>query len=611
MIPRSRPLPPPFDGRSTRRGDGSAIRRPIVTPVYHAVMTQNNAGLVDGTTVDGRYRITRHLADGGMASVYVARDLRLDRDVALKILRADLARQPEFATRFENEARAAARVSHPNIVAIQDQGNDGTSVFIVMELVRGRTLRDVLRAGGITVQAALDMFQGVLDGLAAAHAAGLAHGDIKPENVLVDESGTVKITDFGLARAATGAGQRSDMLLGTASYIAPEVMQSRSVPDARSDLYSAGLVLFELLTGRKAFDGMPALSVAFRHVTEPVPTLEPSSGSGEDGADVANADSVHARCLPDAVVRAFEPVIASACAKDPLERPSSAAEMLSSVVGARGHVPENLLSTVAIPVRAPHGPEARVDHTEAIGASTHTQLLAHGSSVTPGKKKRNVRPVSAAIVAALALTAIGIGAFRSWPENHHQVPTVKGLARAAAEQRLKDSGFSAKVVERTGQQAAGTVIDSEPRSGTDAEEGSGVTLYVSKSAQDLVVPRVIGLSEADARARLEHAGFRVGTTAAVSSSAPSGSVVGSRPSTGAKAPTSQPVTLQVSDGTTTGSNRVTVPSVVGMTGDTARIYLSSFGLMAVLPDGGKNVAVTTQAPAAGTSVPLGTTIQLD
>ena len=218
--------------------------------------------------IDGRYRVLSHLADGGMASVYVALDARLDRDVALKIMRPGLATDAVFVERFRSEARSAARLSHPNVVAVFDQGEDDGDVFLAMELVEGKTLRDVIHEEApLTARESIAILEPILLALGAAHAAGLIHRDVKPENVIVRHDGEVKVADFGLARAITNQTTTSQtgVLLGTVSYLSPEQVE-RGVADQRSDLYAAGLLLFEMLTGRKAVSGDTPIQIAYKHV---------------------------------------------------------------------------------------------------------------------------------------------------------------------------------------------------------------------------------------------------------------------------------------------------------------------------------------------------------
>ena len=265
-----------------------------------------------GELVDGRYRVLRHLADGGMATVLLATDTRLDREVALKVMRPDLAADPAFVSRFRREARSAARLSHPHVVPVFDQGEDAGRVFLAMEYVEGRTLRAVVDAeGALTPRAALDLMDAVLTGLAAAHDAGYIHRDIKPENVLIADSGAVKVADFGLARAVTSQTTTADdgVLYGTVAYLSPEQVE-RGVADARSDIYAAGLVLFELLTGTRAIDGESPIHVAFQHVHDGVPA--PSERVPE---------------LPTVL----DEVVGLATHRDPDERPRDAGGYLDAV----------------------------------------------------------------------------------------------------------------------------------------------------------------------------------------------------------------------------------------------------------------------------------------
>ncbi|HEY3535107.1 MAG TPA: protein kinase, partial [Pedococcus sp.] len=272
---------------------------------------------LEGRVLDGRYRVQSHIADGGMASVYLALDTRLDRDVALKVLRPDLAHDEAFAGRFRREARSAARLSHPNVVAVYDQGEDEGLMFLAMEYVPGQTLREVIRSEGpLTPRAALDLVTPVLQALAAAHRAGLIHRDVKPENVILrEDDGTVKVADFGLARAVSShtTTSQTGVLLGTVAYLSPEQVE-RGIADARSDVYAAGLILFEMLTGAKAFTGDSPIHVAYQHVHGSVPA--PSSRVASVPAEL-------------------DSLVALATARDPDHRPADAGELLEQVRRSR------------------------------------------------------------------------------------------------------------------------------------------------------------------------------------------------------------------------------------------------------------------------------------
>src|SRR5579859_1522373 len=241
--------------------------------VNSSVMDSTLADPLTGRLLDGRYAISARIAHGGMATVYLATDTRLDRQVAVKVMHAELARDDDFVRRFIGEAKSVARLSHQNVVAVYDQGADGPFLYLAMEYVPGRTLKQLLQANGrFGVEATLEIMAGVLDGLAAAHAAGLAHRDIKPENVLITADGRVKVADFGLARAHAAAGHtRSGTIIGTVAYLAPEQVSGAEPAGPYSDVYSAGVLLYELLTGRQPFTGETPIAVAFQHVNSRVP----------------------------------------------------------------------------------------------------------------------------------------------------------------------------------------------------------------------------------------------------------------------------------------------------------------------------------------------------
>ncbi|HYN30536.1 MAG TPA: protein kinase, partial [Dermatophilaceae bacterium] len=279
-------------------------------------MSSPPADSLVGRTLDGRYRVLSELARGGMAVVYLGTDTRLDRDVAVKVMHPHLAHDETFVARFRREAKSAAGLSHPAIVAVHDQGEDDGLLFLVMEYVPGHTLREVLDAEGpLTPRAALDILEPVLDGLASAHRAGIVHRDVKPENVILREDGAVKLADFGLARPVTSLTVTSSAgtIMGTVAYLSPEQVE-RGVADARSDVYAAGLVLLEMLTGAKAFTGDTALAVAYQHVHGGVP-----------------APSSRAPGIP----AVFDEVVAEATARDPDRRPADAGALLARLRGAR------------------------------------------------------------------------------------------------------------------------------------------------------------------------------------------------------------------------------------------------------------------------------------
>lgn len=335
-------------------------------------MTSSVADALVGRVIDGRYRIISHLADGGMASVYVALDARLDREVAVKIMRPGLAVDHVFVERFRAEARSAARLSHPNVVAVFDQGERDGDVFLAMELVRGKTLRDVIHEESpLTVRESLAILEPILEALRAAHLAGIIHRDVKPENVIVRHDGEVKVADFGLARAITNqtATSQSGVLLGTVSYLSPEQVE-RGVADQRSDVYAAGLVLFEMLTGRKAVTGDTPIQIAYKHVHGAIPP--PSS-------------------LVPSLPQALDDLVAEAVAVEPDDRFASAQALLSALRSVRRSLrAEQLDHRSADPWvtgTAPSGVPSRSD-AEPAGSATGPSAEPKGDR-EPGPVERS------------------------------------------------------------------------------------------------------------------------------------------------------------------------------------------------------------------------------
>jgi len=310
-----------------------------------------------GRVVDGRYAVTARIARGGMATVYLALDRRLDREVALKVMHSHLADDQQFTARFIREARSAARLSHPGVVAVFDQGEDDGLLYLAMEYLQGRTLRQVLgELGVLTPGEALDVVEPALEALAAAHAAGIVHRDVKPENVILTDDGRVKVADFGLARAASALTSTSGVLMGTAAYMAPELIAD-GVTDARGDVYAVGVMIFEMITGRQPFSGDVPLRVAYRHVHEDVPA--PSS----------------------VIPRLPEPLdvlVGTATSRDPDRRPADAAALLALERGARSRVPAAALASRPPLPRPPGGagyPAAALTHTQMLATEEPTQAF--------------------------------------------------------------------------------------------------------------------------------------------------------------------------------------------------------------------------------------------
>ncbi len=557
-----------------------------------------------------------------MAVVYSAFDTRLDRTVAVKVMHPALAADEDFVARFRREAKAAAKLSNPHVVSVTDQGRDGDVIFLVMELIEGRTLRELLReVGRLSAPQALNIMVPVLDALAAAHGAGLVHRDVKPENVLVADDGMVKVGDFGLARAvdASPLTATAGLLLGTVAYLAPEQV-ARGVADARADVYACGIMLFELLTGRPPFEGTSALQVAYQHLNEDVPA--PSS------------------LVPD-IPPAVDRLVAAASARDPQDRPRDATALLfrtravlerldvpTPIPPARGPVHHDTTpleidldeaelavpsqspqaSPPAQPYRSPWAPPAA--SASSIDAIVETLDDSYADlSQEPGfrnpndaappklsrrdrrakkaqlKKAKNAGPkrrfmrrggivVLALVVASLAAALIG------WrlAGRYVVVPGVVGKSPAAAEAELQASHLKSQlatvpIYSETAKK--GTVAAADPAPGKHASRGALVTLKLSLGPERYTVPTVTGLQLADAVSALRIAHLHPDTPSqAYSDTVASGAVISTDPVAGKSVKPDTHVAIVKS----MGPAPVTAPKVAGMSGQAALSALQKLGL---------------------------------
>ncbi len=549
-----------------------------------------------GRTLDGRYRVLSRIAEGGMATVYLAVDERLEREVALKVMRPHLVHDETFVSRFRREARSAAALSHPNVVAVYDQGEDDGQVFLAMELVPGVTLRDVLNEeGSLSPRAALDLVEPVLMALAEAHHKGLIHRDVKPENVIINDNGTVKVADFGLARAVSSQTMTSSsgVLLGTVAYLSPEQVE-RGIADARSDVYATGLVLFEMLTGTKAFTGETPIHVAYQHVHGGVP-----------------APSSRVEGLPPAL----DDLVAVATARDPDERPADAAELLQLVRRTRASLTPAVLdarpagvaaaaavstptATAALPVR---GRTAL-----ATGDSARTTAIAleprplEGVVLDDGRRRRSWWP--AALVAALLAAATG-WFFLLGPGATTTVPSVLDRPQAQAVAALRDAHLDPTVAQAFSETvAAGTVVQVDPGVGASVRRGSEVIVTVSKGPERYAVPDLAGSSTAEARRQLALTNLTLGkVTQAYSDTVPDGQVVSSTPKAGTQLKRGAAVALVVSR----GRQPIKVPDFTGKKASEAQQALAKLGLTvdATQQENSDTVAkgdVISQSPRDGT-----------
>ncbi|MCC2317611.1 Stk1 family PASTA domain-containing Ser/Thr kinase [Cellulomonas chengniuliangii] len=571
-----------------------------------------------GRLVDGRYEVVSRIARGGMATVYLAIDRRLDRDVALKVMHAHLAEGASgaaFIARFRREARAAARLTHPGLVAVLDQGVDGDMSYLTMEHIDGSTLRRHLEEqGSLTVGESLRMLEQVLDALAAAHRANLVHRDIKPENVLIASDDRVKVADFGLARAVTEVtSATTGTVLGTVAYLAPELI-SRGVSDTRTDVYACGILLYEMLTGRQPFTGETPIQVAFQHVNTDVP-----------------APSSQVAWLPAEV----DELVTALAARDPEDRPVHAAAALALTRRTRESLDEATLARRADVSPAPPPAQDDVDEDaseHAIGADGSmtariepvpaggTVALPIGAGVRQGSASQpTARPrwlrwgIPAAV--AVLLATLGTWWFLTMgPGAYTTVPALLGVTSEEAAAILDEAGLGADPSEDFSDDAAvGTVFASDPGPGEKVRKDGTVAFTVSLGPDLVVVPEgLVGAMQADAAAALEAADLVAEYAEGdhYSDDAPAGMVLeaSAEPSTQVKRGSA--VRLTISD----GPAPVSVFSVVGLALDAATTELEAAGLaVATEPAFSDTVAkgrVISQSPEGGAAGHRGDTVTL-
>jgi beta-lactam-binding protein with PASTA domain/tRNA A-37 threonylcarbamoyl transferase component Bud32 len=556
----------------------------------------------------GRYEVGQLLGRGGMAEVHVGRDTRLGRSVAIKMLRADLARDPQFHKRFRREAQAAASLNHPAIVAVYDSGEDivteagGATIqapYIVMEYVEGRTVRDLLAGSGpLDWQEALRITSGVLAALEYSHRAGIVHRDIKPANVMLTPTGAIKVMDFGIARALADSSAtmtQTQAVIGTAQYLSPEQAKGQQV-DARSDLYSTGCLLFELLTGRPPFVGDSPVSVAYQHVGEMPPT--PGSlvaGSPPDVDSIvmhALAKDREARYQDAASMRAdAEAVLAgrpiSAEARGAAGVPAGPVPGL----GAEAAAAAAAMATQAMPYAAeatqamptmPAPTELVPGGLGGLGASTFADGTGVGGPShleEPESKKPNRAPAYvllalAAIAAVVLLLVFGPNLFGGKDTPQVTVPPLTQSTQAEATASLAKLGLKAVVTQAPNADAAtkGQVTAQDPVAGTKVKPGASVTITVSTGPDTVRVPDVSGMSKDDATAALKDVGLTVSTTDTVESAAQdAGKVISSDPAANKTVNKGDSVALHLASG------KATVPNVVGSDNVTAVNKLTAAG----------------------------------
>ncbi|MEA2426899.1 MAG: eukaryotic-like serine/threonine-protein kinase [Thermoleophilaceae bacterium] len=524
------------------------------------------AEVAEGTVVDGRYRIHRRIGSGGMADVYLAQDSQLGRDVAIKMLHRRFSRDHEFVERFRREASAAAGLQHPNVVAVFDRGEYDGTYYIAMEYLPGKTLKEVIREDAPLDQLrAIDLAIQILQAAAFAHRRGVIHRDFKPHNVMVGTDGRLKVTDFGIARAGASEMTETGSIMGTAQYLSPEQAQGQRV-GTPSDLYSIGIILYEMLAGRVPFSGDSAVSIALKHVGEQPPRLR----------DLR--PDVHPR---------LEQAVGRALLKDPDQRYASADEFIGALQEAR---------------------RALISGDNGAGSTSSWM-----PPVVPPRDDdiRGARwPFVVLVLLLLALVA-GAAIWQPWSSATQQstVPSVVGSSAKRATLVLERSGFKVKTHPVSAQEKKGRVVSQDPPGGKRVDDGSTVDLAVSSGPPDELVPSVVNLPADQAVQELSAAGFKVTSDVTPSTSIKKGLTVRTSPKEGTAAPRGSRVRLFISS----GPPQIAVPSVVGQQKADARKQLEDAGfsvsVQSEFSTAPKN-EVTKQSPVAGTQVDKGSPVTI-
>lgn len=550
--------------------------------------------------LDQRYELEELIGGGGMADVYKARDCLLNRPVAVKILHEEFKQDKEFVDKFQREAQAAARLSHPNIVNIYDVGVADGDHYIVMEYVPGRTLKDRIRQEGhLSVSESLRVAREIAEALAHAHANNLVHCDIKPHNILMMADGHAKVADFGIARAVTESTMTySGNVIGSVHYFSPEQAKGTMITP-KSDVYSLGVVLYEMLTGKLPFTGDNPVSIAVKHLQEePVPV----------------------RQIDPAIPPVVEAIVSKAMSKDPAMRPTSA-ELVQDISQAERML---MAGSQPMPQMAPMAQDP--DATQVLPRVQPTQQPLpprrapqdEGYEADEPEKEKSIFKSKKFIAGLLVVLLAGffVGAFMSygkfWSTAEVTVPDVTGKQMTLARQILEDKKLRVNVAETYNADVpAGQVVSQNPTAGSKVKEQRLVTIYVSKGGEEIEMPDLTGLSKSDAEAQLKKMGLKLGSVYEKYSNEEAGTVIKQDPKAGTKISRGQTVDITVSKGKQ--SHKVSVPDVTGVSLDAAKAALQSRGLKvgSVSKQESRQAAgtVVSQSPASG-EVEEGSSISL-
>ncbi len=543
--------------------------------------------LAEKTLVDGRYRIIGRIGSGGMADVYCAEDTHLGREVALKVLHRRFAQDQEFVERFRREASSAAGLQHPNVVGVFDRGRHEGTYYIAMEHLRGPTLKEIVtEAAPLPQNTAIEFGVQILRAAGFAHRRGVIHRDFKPHNVIVDENGNAKVTDFGIARAGASEMTETGSIMGTAQYLSPEQAQGHAVT-AASDLYSIGVMLYEMVAGRLPFDGDSAVSVALKHLAEPPPPVS--------------------RFRPD-VNPALEAVVMAALAKDPAQRWQSADEFAAGLEAARERLDagdgQDTAAFGALPLPVP------VASPESAPLADGTAPEAPPATEPPARRRRRwpmfaIGLMALALAALLALLALG-GLVAA---DKVDVPRVTGKQLIQARAALEHAGLKVRQTRVRSSADFDTVVDQDPNGGTRADKGSTVTLEVSNGPGNVRVPSVENLEQARAIKELNKLDLKANVDEEHSDRVREGFAIRTVPRESTEVERGTRVRLFVSS----GPRKVSVPAVVGLSRGSAESQITGAGLEVAVQEQESDAPqgeVLAQQPAAGSRVDKGTRVTI-
>ncbi|MDE3133700.1 MAG: Stk1 family PASTA domain-containing Ser/Thr kinase [Acidobacteriota bacterium] len=550
-----------------------------------------------GTIIDGRYRVLHRLGAGGMADVYLAQDEQLDRQVALKLLHRRFAEDPGFVERFRREAQAAASLQHPNVVSVFDRGGFEGTYYIAMEYLEGRTLKRLIREEApLDTGRAIDLTIQMLKAARFAHRRGVIHRDLKPHNVIVDDNDHVKVTDFGIARAGASDMTETGSIMGTAQYLSPEQAQGHAVSEP-SDLYSVGIVLYEMLTGRVPFDGESPVSIALKHVSEaPVPPsqINPEIPSALEQVVLwsLNKNPADRPADADQFIMALEQV------RDALAAPAGEVTASMRAIGAGAVVPASGYPHTSLVPAA----EAPAAHGSAVGVAYEGDRLERQHDDDHHDRDRPVWPWIVGLLVLLLLIGGGVAAYLLTRPKKVLVPTVVYLPLAQAQSEIQNAGFTPNPFPETSNKPLNEVIAQSPLGNSRAKSGATVTLTYSTGPGNTTVPTLVGDTLAQAKVQLRQNGLKVlRTVPQQSSSTPAGQVISTQPPAGASVSKGTAVVLNISSGQA-------VPYVIGDSLGDAQAALSQ---VSSTPPQVKYQTTTTaqpdtviaQQPSSGQSLP--------